>query len=309
MLWAIVLFRFTDPTLWRPEYVGAAKAIACACPPLVLSLATGWNASDVESWFAGVVRSGVADRTQHNLRAFVCSFVQPHSIGDAKEVEARMRGMPVTHVAFLCCVAVTEAERVAAGSLVGVLEYLKSACRPEGATAGVFVCGCEDACARSWTDVFSCSRVCLTARFDFLMLSTVCASCLPGHSPDDAEANAALVAVVSVIGDAVFSSFIRNMQSVGRTPFRESVIEDVCLYVPASYVRKLPAIPVQLNVTTDAVCVWRPVQAIDRRFCRSKCSCACDGKPTADDASRSLSSPALEPSVCFCTVRHHYRRV
>ena len=41
VLWSIVLFRFTDSTRWRNEYVTAARSIARSCPHLVNASSTG----------------------------------------------------------------------------------------------------------------------------------------------------------------------------------------------------------------------------------------------------------------------------
>ena len=53
-------------------------------------------------------------------------------------MDAQLRDMPATHVAFLACVAVGEMERASTGQLGFGLQYLKAACRPEGATTGSY---------------------------------------------------------------------------------------------------------------------------------------------------------------------------
>ena len=99
-------------------------------------LCAGWNASDVESWFTAVIKNGVVDRTLQYLRTYVSSVIAASSVHDARDVENRMRYMPPAHVAFLCCVSVTEMERTGSGNIDGIMTYLKSANRPEGAATG-----------------------------------------------------------------------------------------------------------------------------------------------------------------------------
>ncbi len=88
----------------------------------------------MDSWFAGIVKVGVTDRTLQQLRASVVGFANAGA--DGRDVEARMRSMPPTHVAFLASVTVLEVEKASAGVKGFVFRYLGSSSRPEGAGTG-----------------------------------------------------------------------------------------------------------------------------------------------------------------------------
>ncbi len=98
-------------------------------PPL-----SGWNASDVEFWFAGIVKNGLVDRTVSFLRTTLASTLSLAS--ESRDVDARLRSLSPSHVVFLASLCVCEMEKAASGDVSSVFQYLKAACRPESAAAG-----------------------------------------------------------------------------------------------------------------------------------------------------------------------------
>jgi hypothetical protein len=120
--------------LFLPPWLNSFNAAAAAVVVVVVAI-PGWNASDVDSWFAGIVKVGVADRTLQQLRSNISTLVTV--LGDARDVDNRLRSMPATHVAFLACVAAVESEKATGGSVGTIFEYLGTGCRPEGAGSGV----------------------------------------------------------------------------------------------------------------------------------------------------------------------------
>ncbi len=95
----------------------------------------GWNLSDVEAWYAGLVRQGLSDRTLAQLRASVVTTLVAYMI-DGRDVDARMKAMPPAQVAFIASVCSLEMGRASWLAFGGVLPYLTSAGRPEGAMQG-----------------------------------------------------------------------------------------------------------------------------------------------------------------------------